>query len=226
MINQNIIRELEKKRKGHILFNYQIPLDLYRLPEMIQDDIVVNLSVAEWMQVSSIVLLKEKDGKWIAGDKDYIIEVARKYIATKLLVELEKKYPQIKEYGGSEFLPIFLKNDREEYQRKRNYIYGLKDVEDILEVEGIPLDRVHFIMNGTRSNNLCDALSILLSDDTPFNVSIYCSPNGFLTYYIPDSKDRIVLENAYNFTVYNKRKEGYFNKAKKSKEKKKNTMEQ
>ena len=221
MVNQNIIKELKKKRKGHILFNYQIPSDLYYLPEMIQDDIVVDLSVVEWMSVSPIVLVEEKDGKMTAADKDYSIEVARKYIATRLLAELEKKYPQLKKYGGSEFLPIFLKSDREEYQRKKNYIYGLKDVEDMLSVEGIQLDRVHFIMNGTRSDHLCDALSILLSDDTPFSVSIYCSPNGFYTYYIPDSKDRIVLEKAYSFKVYNKLEEGFFNKAKKPKESRK-----
>ena len=221
MVNQNIIKELKKKRKGHILFNYQIPSDLYYLPEMIQDDIVVDLSVVEWMSVSPIVLVEEKDGKMTAADKDYSIEVARKYIATRLLAELEKKYPQLKKYGGSEFLPIFLKSDREEYQRKKNYIYGLKDVEDMLSVEGIQLDRVHFIMNGTRSDHLCDALSILLSDDTPFSVSIYCSPNGFYTYYIPDSKDRIVLEKAYSFKVYNKLEEGFLNKAKKPKESRK-----
>ncbi len=221
MVNQNIIKELKKKKKGHILFNYQIPSDLYYLPEMIQDDIVVDLSVVEWMSVSPIVLVEEKDGKMTAADKDYSIEVARKYIATRLLAELEKKYPQLKKYSGSEFLPIFLKSDREEYQRKKNYIYGLKDVEDMLSVEGIQLDRVHFIMNGTRSDHLCDALSILLSDDTPFSVSIYCSPNGFYTYYIPDSKDRIVLEKAYSFKVYNKLEEGFLNKAKKPKESRK-----
>ena len=222
MVNQNIMKELKEKRKGHILFDYQISSDLYHLSELIKDDIVVDFSVMEWKEVYPIILLEEKNGKLTAADKDYSIEVARKYIATKLLSELEAKYPQLKEYGGSEFLPIFLKRDREEYQRKRNYIYGLQDVEEMLSVEGIQLDRVHFIMNGTRSDHLCDALSILLSDDTPFSVSVYCAPNGFYTHYIPDSKERIVLENAYNYTVYNKLQEGRINKAKRPKQNRRN----
>ena len=216
MINKILEREIEKKQKGHILFNHQEASDLHQLAQYLEEkgEIVINFNPIEWHnKVASIVLVKDIEGNIIQREEKAKFEACRKYIATKILTELEKKYPEIKEYEGSSYLPIFIKGDRQGYEAKRQSIYSLKDVEDILETEGITLDRVHFIMNGTRSDTICDSLSILFSDKTPFKVSIYCSPNGFYTYRIPDTTERIYFHQVYNYTEYDKFKEGKINVA-------------
>ena len=224
MVNTKLVRELEKKNKGHILFDYQKPSDLWELKKILEErgEIVVDFSVMEWNEAFKVVLIDQVDGKETSREKTSKLNAARQYAATKLLAELEKKYPQVKEYGGSDFLPIFTEGDREKYEKKQETIYNLKDVEDILEVEGIKVDRVHFLMNGTRSDALCDALSMLLSDDTPFRVSIYSSPNGFYTCRVPDAKERIWIHQAYNYTRFSKYEEGVVNKAARQYQKRKN----
>ena len=211
MINKILERVIGKKQKGHILFDHQEGSDLHKLAQYLEEkgEIVINFNPIEWHdKVVAVVLVKDIEGIIIQREKKEKFEACRKYIATKLLTELEKKYPEIKQYEGSSYLPIFLEGDRQEYEAKRQSIYSLEDVEEILEVEGITLDRVHFIMNGTRSDTICDSLSILLSDKTPFKVSIYCSPNGFYTYRIPDATEKIFLDQVYNYTRYDKFQEG------------------
>ena len=215
MINKILEREIAKKQKGHILFNHQEGSDLHQLAQSLEEkgEIVINFNPIEWCKVAAVVLVKDIEEIIIQREKEDKFEACRKYIATKLLTELEKKHPEIKQYEGSSYLPIFLEGDRQEYEAKRQSIYSLKDVEDILEIEGITLDRVHFIMNGTKSDTICDSLSILLSDKTPFKVSIYCSPNGFYTYRIPDATEKIYLDQVYNYTIYDKFQEGKSNVA-------------
>lgn len=222
MINKNITREVTSKRKGHIIYNHQEYYDMIHLPELLKKEIVVDLSPSEWLQASNTILVEERNGQIQAAEQKNKIESARKFIATKILSELEKKYPQLKEYDASSYLKFFLNGNLSEFQRKKDSIYSIKDLEDILEVEEIKLDRVHFIMNYTRSDTLCDALSILLSDNTPFSVSIYCCPNGFYTCYIPDSDEKVFLGDAYNYTLYDSLAAGIDYNQKKSKTKKKN----
>ena len=223
MINTILKREVENKPKGHILFNNQKASDLDQLKQLLVEkgDIIIDFPSIEWHKVANIILLKDIDDTVAVREKDSKIEACRKYIATKLLTELEMKYPELRQYEGSSYLSIFLKGDKQEYEKKRQSIYSLKDLESILEVEKITLDRVHIIMNGTRSSTICDSLSILLSDKTPFKVSIYCSPNGFYTCYIPDATEKVFLHQAYNYTVYSKYKEGIENVAVKPKQKRK-----
>ena len=217
MINPSIQKELEKKKKGHIIFENQLASDMRELPSLIKEPIV-EIPPEEWYYVTDLTVVDEYGN---VADKAYKIEVVRKYLATKILASLEKRHPELQKYEGSNFLPIFLKGDREEYARKKNYIYGLKDVEDILGIEGIQEDRIHFLINNTGSNLLCDSLSILLSDDTPFSVSFYLCPSGFSTYYIPDSKEKIHLQCAYNYTVYKRSDFVRQNRVRKGKQKKK-----
>lgn len=216
MINKILERVIGKKQKGHILFDHQEGSDLHKLAQALEEtgEIVIDFNPIEWHdKVVAVVLVKDIEGIIIQREKKEKLEACRKYIATKLLTELEKKYPEVKQYEGSSYLPIFLEGDRQEYEAKRQSIYSLEDVEEILEVEGIILDRVHFIMNGTRSDTICDSLSILLSDKTPFKVSIYCSPNGFYTYRIPDATEKIFLDQVYNYTRYDKFQKGKRNNA-------------
>ena len=219
MINKNITREVTSKRKGHIIYSHQEYYDMIQLPELLKKEIVVDLSPSEWLQASNTIFVEERDGKIEAVEQKNIIETTRKLIVTKLLSELEKKYPQLKEYDASSYLQYFLNGNLSEFQRKKDSIYSIKDLEDILEVEEIKLDRVHFIMNYTRSDTLCDALSILLSDNTPFSVSIYCCPNGFYTCYIPDSDEKVFLQDAYNYTLYDRLDAGIDYNQKKPKQK-------
>ena len=201
MTNSKITRELESNKKGHILFDNQKASDLYKLKKILEEQgkIVVDFPVEEWYKAAAIILSEEQP---------FRLRAARQFVATKLLSVLEEKYPQLREYAGSKHLAIFQQGDREKFREKSDFIYNLHDVADMLEVEEIHIDRIHFIMNGTRSDNLCDALTPLLSDKTPFDVSIYSSPNGFYTYLDPDSIEKRFISDRYKYTVYKKYEEG------------------
>lgn len=199
MTNSKIIRELEKNKKGHIIFDNQKISDLNELKEILdkQDKIVVAFPYDEWEKVY--------DSIWSEDRYQRVLET-RKYIATKILVELEKKYPQLKEYGASQDIKYFTSGNRELYQEK-SHAMTIEDLEEIMSYEEIEVDRIHFIMNQTESDNLCDALSILLSDTTPFSVSFYSSPSKFSTLTIPEQKNTFIYE-VYSYTRYREYEEG------------------
>ena len=206
MLNKKIIRELEENNRGHILFNEQNASDLDELKEILEerDQIVIDFPVEEWNNAKKII-----DNE----TKPFDLRTTRQYIATKLLDKLKDHYPQLKEYSSKRKKQIFESGDIEKYLENEDIIYNLYDVRDILDIEDIELDRVHFIMNGVRSNILCDALSVLLKDENPFDVSIYTSPDSFSTKTVPDRYDDSYLWEAYNFTVFNRFDEGIRNTA-------------
>ena len=204
MTNSIIIRELEKNQKGHIIFDNQKVSDLIELKEILekQNQIVVDFSYHEWSKVY--------DSIWCEDRFRRILET-RKYIATKILVELEKKYPQLKEYGASKDIRYFTNGNSELY-KENSHAMSIEDLEEIMSMEGIEIDRIHFIMNQTESNVLCDALSILLSDTTPFSVTFYLCPTKFSTFEIPD-REKTILRDAYSYTRYKEYNEGIKNVA-------------
>ena len=190
MENKKIIKTIEENKEGNIIFGDQKSSDLQELKKILEErkDLVVDFPVAEWDMVAPY-LIRKPDMTQLAA--------TRGYIAPKLLSVLKNKYPQLEKYYISEENP-----------EKPSLIYNLSYIRDLLEVENITPERVHFIMNGNQSAVLCDALSILLSDEYPFDVSIYTSPNVFYTTVIPDSKEKVYLWQEYNYTCFYGDKEG------------------
>lgn len=212
MVNKNILKVLEENKKGHIIFESQDPRDLDELKYILKKrgDLVVDIPEKEWFVVAPLVFEE---------NPAFRIQATRKYIAARLLVELEKKYPQLKEYGGTRHLEAIQTGDVETFKNEYDLLYSLDDIRDMLEIEGIQLNRLHIIMNGNRSNILCDAASVLLRDDNPYSTSIYTAPNMFYTSIIPDAFEKTNMRDAYNFTIYQKFDEGIVNKAKKKQKK-------
>ena len=199
MTNSKIIRELENNQKGHIMFDCQKASDLRELKEILeeQNKILIDFSNEEWDKVFNCIV----------SDNYYqsILET-RKYIATKILVELEKKYPQLKEYGASQDIKYFTQGNRTLYKEK-SHAMTIEDLEEIMTIEGIEVDRIHIIMNQIDSSYIRAALSILLSDNTPFSVTFYSSPFRCMSFEIPD-KEKTTIYDVYSFTRYNGYEEG------------------
>ena len=120
---------------------------------------------------------------------------------------LEKKYPQLKEYEGSKNLEVFEQGDLELYHKKEKFMFDIKNVEEVLAIEGISIDRIHFIMRDIDAGRLSDALAILLKDNNPFKVSIYISGSSFSSYN-PDSKEKELLSYVYSYTYFLRGNEG------------------
>lgn len=190
MENKKIIRELEKNEKGNNIFGDQKSQDLNELKDILKErkDLVVDFPVKEWDMVAPYLMRKEDMTQ---------LSATRSYVASKLLGTLKEKYPQLKKYYRSEGNP-----------ECPSLIYNLSYINDLLEIEDIHPERVHFIMNGNKSAILCDALSILLDDNNPFDVSIYSSPNVFYTSVIPDNREKEFIWEAYNYTSYKENEEG------------------
>ena len=206
MTNSKIIRELENNQKGHIIFDHQKASDLRELKEILeeQNKILIDFSNEEWDKVFNCIVTDNYYQR-VAYHYQSILET-RKYIATKILVELEKKYPQLKEYGASQDIKYFTQGNRTLYKEK-SHAMTIEDLEEIMSIEGIEVDRIHFIMNQIDSSYIRDALSILLSDDTPFSVTFYSSPFKCMPFEIPD-KEKTTIYDVYNFTRYDGYEEG------------------
>lgn len=195
MVNKNITKELENNEKGHIIFNSQNPKDLKELEEILREnnELLVDFPVNEWDKFAPLLMSRRDMTQ---------LEATRRYVAGKLLETLKEKYPKIQKY--------FISKDNTDYP---NLAYNLTYVKDILELEIINPERVHFIMNGNKSAILCDAISILLSDDNPFDVSIYTAPNIFYTSIIPDNREKVYMWQEYNYKTYHENEDGYRNVA-------------
>ncbi len=200
--NKNIQKEVEGNRKGHIIFNLQRLWDMDRLEELLKDQNKIYIDFAtDWWNVYGTFYYDIKD-------KDERLKAGRQYVTAKILKALEKKYPQLSEYKASRTLEVFKNRDIEEYKKKSKGFYGLEELKEILSLEGITIDRIHFIMKGTESPVLHSALAILLSNETPFNVTFYCAPSRFGNGYDPDSKDKTLLTEKYLYTYFNAGEKG------------------
>ena len=197
-INENLQKEVEGDRKGHIIFNSQRASDMGRLKELLKDQNKIFIDFEnDWWNVYGTFYYDIKD-------KDERLKAGRQYVTAKILKALEKKYPQLSEYKASRTLEVFKNRDIEEYKKKSKGFYGLEELKEILSLKGITIDRIHFIMKGTESPVLHSALAILLSNETPFNVTFYCSETSFGNGYDPDSTDKVCLTDKYSYTYFNR----------------------
>lgn len=197
-INQNIQREIENNTQGNIIFESQRESDGSRLEELLKDkdEILVDFS-NDWHEAQTLLYRIDKESR---------LKATRQYVSIKILEALEERYPKIKEYEGSKNLDIFKKYDIESYKSKEKTLYNIQDVLDLLSIEDINIDRIYFMIHG--ESLLCDALTILLSDDNPFNITIYSSESSFSTFYDPDSIEKKRISEIYSYTTFNKGEEG------------------
>ncbi len=201
-INENLQKEVEGDREGHIIFNSQRSSDMGRLKKLLEDQNKIFIDFEnDWWNIYGIFYYDIKD-------KDERLNAGRQYVAAKILEALEKKYPQLSKYEASRTLEVFKKRDKEEYEKKKKTLWSITDVEEILDIEKITIDRIHFVMNGVESPVLHSALAILLSKEKPFNVTFYCSETSFGNGYDPDSTDRVCLTNKYSYTYFNRGEKG------------------
>ena len=217
-INENLQKEVDGNRKGHIIFNYQRESDMVRLKELLKAEDKITVEFSEDWYPAQNILYDIKDRKThLAG--------ARQYVTAKILEVLEEKYPQLKEYEGSKNLEIFKQGDLELYSKKSNSLYGLKDLEEMLSIEDIHIDRIHLIIRSIGSPLLFNAIAMLLSDETPFSISAYASESSF-PLYDPDSIENKWLTETYSYTIFNKGKAAElsyrYRESQKQKKKKKN----
>ena len=203
-INENILKEVMKDEtddRGHIIFNSQRESDMGRLNRLLinEDRIFVEFNYYEWGPVMSMIYS-------ISDGKKHLI-AGRQYIAAKILQVLEEKYPRLKEYQGSKNLEVFKQGNLELYNEKEKALYDLDDLREMLTSEEICIDRIHFIIRSIGSPVLFNALAILLSDDTPFKVSIYISESSFPQRDLHSTVNEWYSE-IYSYTSFNRGKKG------------------
>lgn len=198
MENKKLYRELSDNKRGNKIFHDQKSKDIEELKTIVESngELVVDFPVEEWDKVAPSLMRNKEMTQ---------LEATRSYIASKIFDNLKEKYSQLEVYD--------LNNSKE----KPNLNYNLNYIRDILEIEDLAPKRIHFIMNGTKSAILCDALSILLSNDYSFDTYIYTSPNVFYTTVIPDSKEKVYLWQEYNYTYFYGDKDGEQNIASRNK---------
>ena len=188
MVNNKLLREVESNKKGNVIFNDQKASDLEELKEILEKrgELVVDFPVDEW----------DKVGPYLMNRNDMTqLQATRGYIASKILNAIKEKCPELKKY----------------YEENRLFDFAYIDA--IMKINNINLKRIHFIMNGNKSAILCDALSILLSEEYGFDVSIYSSPNNFYTTVIPDYQEKVYLWQEYSYTSFYENEEGEKNTA-------------
>lgn len=195
-INQNIQRVIEEEMPGHIIFNSQRGSDRVRLESLLKDRNEIVVSFDDWREV--IPLLYQ------IKDKKTQLKATRQYVSAKILQPLEERYSQIKEWEGSNDLDVFKQNNLELYEKKRA-LNNLTDVENLMSMLDINIDRMYFIVYGEIL--LCEALSFLLRDETPFKVTIFSVDASFCAFY-PDSDAMELLSDVYSYTSFNKGEEG------------------
>ena len=212
MVNSNLEKVYRENLKGHNIFEKQTSSDMKEFKELLEKEnqIVIDFPQEEWNTAKKLIFLE---------DPYHEIDVARQFVAAKILSALTKKYPQLEKYDAESRLDIFKTNKEHVFWEKCKTLYSLDNVMEILEIEDIKPDRIHFIMNGNNSNILCDALSILLRDNNQFNTSIYTSPNIFYTSVVPDSNRTQFLNQAYNYTLFHRSELGEVNQREKTYEK-------
>lgn len=198
MKNTKMIRELIKNKQGHDIFESQEASDLHAFTRLLEanDRVVIKFDKNEWGQVEPTIEQEHDCFK---------LRVARQYIASKILSKLGERYPELEEYKGKDNLEVLKRPDV--FKKREDLIYNLYDVRDILDVEDISVDRIHFIIDGIDSSLLCDSLSLVLRDDSPYNSSIYLTSN-FTTQEIPDMYDGTKLWEGYNYTLFHQDEEG------------------
>ena len=218
MNNNILLRELKNKEKVHEIFHRQTERDLTVLAKVIErdypEDILLDFDPQEyWMKVSPISW--NQANKYLVGDKkDYKLikqeelKVLDHYVTLKILESLAQRDSELKVFFNKDDLEIFTSGNTEKYEERKDVLYTSEDIKEILKCDENAPSRVHFIMNGIKSDRLCDVISTYLDQDTPFTTRIYLAPNGFYTAQVEHNGKKEYMWAVYDYIDFYDSQEG------------------
>lgn len=219
MENKILLRELENKEKVHEIFEHQISKDLKELAKVIKkehpNDLLVVFNPEEyWEKVENIIYKETEEyryGKTMnsALEQQTAMRILDQYIALKILENLSTKNTPLTLFFNEDRLNIFKTGDYVRYEMFKDKMPNSNDVKEILTLDENVPTRIHFIVNGIKSNRLCDALCTYLDNSTTFATRIYLSPNGMYTATVKQNGKPVALWEAYDYMVFDEDKEGY-----------------
>lgn len=219
MENKILLRELENKEKVHEIFEHQISKDLNELAKVIRkeypNDLLVVFNPEEyWEKVENIIYKETEEyryGKTMnsALEQQTAMRILDQYIALKILENLSTKNTPLTLFFNEDRLNIFKTGDYVRYEMFKDKMPNSNDVKEILTLDENVPTRIHFIVNGIKSNRLCDALCTYLDNSTTFATRIYLSPNGMYTATVKQNGKPVALWEAYDYMVFDEDKEGY-----------------
>ena len=219
MENKMLLRELENKEKVHEIFEHQISKDLKELAKVIRkgypNDLLVIFNPEEyWEKVEKIISKKTEEYRY-GKTMNYTLvqqtamKIVDQYIALKILENLSTKNTPLTLFFNEDRLNIFKTGDYAAYEMFEDKMPNSDDVKEILTLDENAPTRIHFIVNGIKSNRLCDALCTYLDNSTTFATRIYLSPNGMYTATVKQNGKPVALWEAYDYMVFDEDKEGY-----------------
>lgn len=219
MENKILLRELENKENVHEIFEHQISKDVKELAKVIKkehpNDLLVVFNPEEyWEKVENIIYKETEDyryGKTMnsALEQQTAMRILDQYIALKILENLSTKNTPLTLFFNEDRLNIFKTGDYVAYEMFEDKMPNSDDVKEILTLDENAPTRIHFIVNGIKSNRLCDSLCTYLDNSTTFATRIYLSPNGMYTATVKQNGKPVALWEAYDYMVFDEDKEGY-----------------
>lgn len=219
MENKILLRELENKENVHEIFEHQISKDVKELAKVIKkehpNDLLVVFNPEEyWDKVEKIIFKETEEyryGKTMnsALEQQTAMRILDQYIALKILENLSTKNTPLTLFFNEDRLNIFKTGDYVRYEMFKDKMPNSNDVKEILTLDENVPTRIHFIVNGIKSNRLCDSLCTYLDNSTTFATRIYLSPNGMYTATVKQNGKPVALWEAYDYMVFDEDKEGY-----------------
>ena len=219
MENKILLRELENKEKVHEIFEHQISKDLKELSKVIKkehpNDLLVIFNPEEyWEKVEKIIYKETVDYRYGKTKNSALVQqtamkILDQYIALKIFENLSTKNIPLTLFSNEDRLNIFKRGDYVAYEMFKDKMPNSDDVKEIVTLDENAPSRIHFIVNGIKSNSLCDALCTYLDNSTTFATRIYLSPNGVYTATVKQNGKPVALWEAYDYMVFDEDKEGY-----------------
>ena len=219
MENKILLRELENKEKVHEIFEHQISKDLKELSKVIKkehpNDLLVIFNPEEyWEKVEKIIYKETVDYRYGKTKNSALVQqtamkILDQYIALKIFENLSTKNIPLTLFSNEDRLNIFKRGDYVAYEMFKDKMPNSDDVKEIVTLDENAPSRIHFIVNGIKSNSLCDALCTYLDNTTTFATRIYLSPNGMYTATIKRNGKPVFLWEAYDYMIFDEDEEGY-----------------
>lgn len=219
MENKILLRELENKEKVHEIFEHQISKDLNELAKVIKkehpNDLLVVFNTEEYWEKAEKIISKETEEYRYGKTRNYALvqqtamKIVDQYIALKIFENLSTKNTPLNLFFNEDRLNIFKRGDFVAYEMFKDKIPNSDEVKEILTLDENAPTRIHFIVNGIKSNSLCDALCTYLDNSTTFATRIYLSPNGMYTATVKQNGKPVFLWEAYDYMIFDGGEEGY-----------------
>lgn len=219
MENKILLRELENKENVHEIFEHQISKDVKELAKVIKkehpNDLLVVFNPEEyWEKVEKIISKETEEYRYGKTKNSALVQqtamkILDQYIALKIFENLSTKNTPLNLFFNEDRLNIFKRGDFVAYEMFKDKIPNSDEVKEILTLDENAPTRIHFIVNGIKSNSLCDALCTYLDNSTTFATRIYLSPNGMYTATVKRNGKPVFLWEAYDYMIFDGGEEGY-----------------